>query len=158
MISPADRCYRHADRPAAVGCQRCDRPICSLCMQQASVGFHCPECAKKGAQKVSPGIPRGSRGRRAVPAAVATLIAINVVVLIAELVSAGSTDVNNGIARDGWLWGPAVDLRNEYYRIITSGFMHADLLHLAMNMYGFLAFSARSSTNYLVEPDSSRST
>ena len=41
-------CYRHADRRAGVICQRCDRPICPDCMQQASVGFHCPECTKSG--------------------------------------------------------------------------------------------------------------
>ena len=45
-------CYRHADRHAGVICQRCDRPICPDCMQQASVGFHCPECTKSGAQKI----------------------------------------------------------------------------------------------------------
>ena len=45
-------CYRHPDRQAGVRCQRCDRHICPSCMTTASVGFHCPECSKKGAQKV----------------------------------------------------------------------------------------------------------
>src|SRR5436189_4771283 len=52
MAAPIQTCYRHPDRRAGVTCQRCDRPICPQCMQQASVGFHCPECRHQGRQKV----------------------------------------------------------------------------------------------------------
>lgn len=38
-------CYRHPDRHTGITCQRCRRPICMACMQDASVGFHCPDCA-----------------------------------------------------------------------------------------------------------------
>lgn len=38
-------CYRHPDRNTGITCQRCRRPICMACMQDATVGFHCPDCA-----------------------------------------------------------------------------------------------------------------
>jgi membrane associated rhomboid family serine protease len=31
-------------------------------------------------------------------------------------------------------WPPAVSMRNQYYRFITCGFIHADIMHLAFNM------------------------
>lgn len=37
-------CFQHRDREAYVQCQRCDRPLCSACMVEAPVGFHCPVC------------------------------------------------------------------------------------------------------------------
>ncbi len=41
-------------------CQRCDRPLCSACMIEAPVGFHCPECLNEG---------RRRRGQAPLPAA-----------------------------------------------------------------------------------------
>ena len=38
-------CYRHRNRPTAVRCSNCDRPICADCMRSTPVGFRCPECA-----------------------------------------------------------------------------------------------------------------
>jgi membrane associated rhomboid family serine protease len=35
---------------------------------------------------------------------------------------------------------PAVTNRNQWYRFITSGFIHADIMHLAFNMYSFYLF------------------
>jgi membrane associated rhomboid family serine protease len=31
-------------------------------------------------------------------------------------------------------WPPAVSMRHQYYRFITCGFIHADIMHLAFNM------------------------
>jgi membrane associated rhomboid family serine protease len=31
-------------------------------------------------------------------------------------------------------WPPAITVRNQYYRFLTCGFIHADLMHLAFNM------------------------
>ena len=38
------------------------------------------------------------------------------------------------LIRDGGLFGPAVADGNEYYRIVTNGFLHAGPLHLFLNM------------------------
>lgn len=42
---------------------------------------------------------------------------------------------------------PAVSEKNQYYRFITCGFIHADMAHLAFNMISFYFFS-----HALVEP------
>ena len=74
-------CYKHTDRRAGVVCQRCDRPICPDCMRQASVGFHCPECTKQGAQK----IVRPQQLLNARPIVTQVLIAINVAIFAAGI-------------------------------------------------------------------------
>ncbi len=35
---------------------------------------------------------------------------------------------------------PAIDKRNQYYRFISHGFIHADFIHLAFNMFAFYSF------------------
>jgi membrane associated rhomboid family serine protease len=33
------------------------------------------------------------------------------------------------------LYGPAIDIGNEYWRLITGGFLHSGFIHIAFNMY-----------------------
>jgi membrane associated rhomboid family serine protease len=123
-------CYRHPDRRAGVICQRCDRPICPACMHQASVGFHCPECAQKGRQKVMTARSLVTR-----PVVTFVLIAINVAVFVADLASpelAGSE--MHRITAEGALWGPAV-AAGEWWRPVTGGFLHVNLIHIGFNMF-----------------------
>ena len=127
-------CYRHPDRPGGVRCQRCDRPICPACMTTASVGFHCPECARSGRQKVYTGRAAfgGSKTLRLTPA----LIAINVVVFVLSLSGGGSaSEIGGSVLRDYGLYGPSIRYDHEWYRIITAGFLHSGLLHIGFNMY-----------------------
>ena len=37
-------------------------------------------------------------------------------------------------------WPPAISMRNQYYRFITCGLIHADMLHLAFNMITLYLF------------------
>jgi membrane associated rhomboid family serine protease len=132
MTAPANvrTCYRHPDRVAGISCQRCDRPICPSCMHQASVGFHCPECAKAGKQKVYQGI--GSLTAR--PLVTQVLIGINVLAFIAMLATSG----DDWVFVRGALWGPAIP--TEPWRLVTGGFLHSNdipfgFIHIGMNMY-----------------------
>ena len=128
-------CYRHGDRKAGVICQRCDRPICPSCMHQASVGFHCPECARSGAQKVV----RASQLRTR-PVATFALIAINVAIFLICIGSGGETrpEVILDFSMLGELVGPTGEAigvgAGEYYRLVTGGFLHANIIHIAFNM------------------------
>ena len=138
-------CYRHPDTPAGVVCQRCDRPICPRCMHQASVGFHCPECTKAGAQKVY----TASSITNAVPMLTRILIGVNVGVFLLDAVLSGGRSLMRGgeLADDGGLialaqltdgvrLGKIIGVANgEWYRVITAGFLHYGLIHLAFNMY-----------------------
>lgn len=130
-------CYRHGDRRAGVVCQRCDRPICPDCMRQASVGFHCPECTKQGAQKV---VRPGQLVTR--PIVTQVLIGINLAIFVAGLSSGLNT--KDQFIVDGGLIASAFNgatqqmigvAEGEWWRIVTSGFLHASLIHVGFNMF-----------------------
>lgn len=124
--SDVTSCYRHESARAGVICQRCDRPICAQCMSQASVGFHCPECVKGGKQQVYRGPATFD------PIVTKILIGINVLVYI---VSVGSDQVTLDYSLIGGFDGLLGVANGEYERLITSGFLHAGLMHLLFNMY-----------------------
>jgi membrane associated rhomboid family serine protease len=147
MTAPSTQrtCYRHPDRVAGISCQRCDRPICPSCMNQASVGFHCPECARSGRQKVY----QGAASWTTRPIVTQVIIAINVLVFVAQVVTSASTPFSSGgrllfgdgtgdggIILDGGLIGSFVP--QEPWRLVTSGFLHAPfplgLIHIGFNM------------------------
>jgi membrane associated rhomboid family serine protease len=119
-------CYRHPDRRAGVICQRCDRPICPDCMRQASVGFHCPECTKSSGQKVL-----RPHDLVAKPIVTHVLIAINLAVFVYGFTGATTSDemiIRGGVA------APLV-AAGEWYRLVTSGFLHVSLIHVGFNMF-----------------------
>jgi membrane associated rhomboid family serine protease len=69
-----------------------------------------------------------------------------VIAFLAELTSGSGTGGLNGtIYQHGALYGPLV-ADGDWWRIVTAGFLHAGLLHIAFNMY-FLYFMGR-----LLEP------
>jgi len=127
----AEVCYRHPKRETNVHCSNCGRPICPDCMTVTPVGMRCPECARERTKvsRISPGLRAG-----AAPATYA-LIAINVIAFIAEI-GGGATFTSGGgsIYFDGALNGPKV-ADGEWYRIVTAGFLHAGIFHIAFNMF-----------------------
>lgn len=64
-----------------------------------------------------------------------TLIAANLAVFLIEAVTASSTanTTSSSLVRDGGLYGPAVE-NGEWWRILTSGFLHASWGHFVSNM------------------------
>src|SRR5947207_3405078 len=120
MVSQIQTCYRHPDRRAGVRCQRCDRPICPSCMTQASVGFHCPECARGGQQRVYSG-PRAFAPQQ--PVVTLALIGINVAVFVAGLAQAGSGLLSSvsPFANDYGMIGSGVLVLNLVFTFGVSG-------------------------------------
>ncbi|WP_217912893.1 rhomboid family intramembrane serine protease [Miltoncostaea marina] len=130
------RCYRHPDRETLLSCSNCERPICTQCMTQAPVGVRCPECAGGGRGPAA--AARRHMPRAATGAAVATgvLVALNVIVYLGEMAQGvGVSGVGGSqLVQDGAVYGPAV-ADGEWWRMITGGFLHASVIHVAFNMY-----------------------
>jgi membrane associated rhomboid family serine protease len=123
-------CYRHPDRITGLSCSECGRPICTECMTMAPVGIRCPEHA--GGQRVVDRSRAFSVGGRVTQ----LLIAINVGVYLAELLTGGGVQGDRGWIFDhGVLFGPFV-AAGDWWRLITSAFMHYGPFHLLLNMYG----------------------
>lgn len=140
-------CWWHPARQTALRCVRCDRPACPDCLREASVGHQCIDCVTSAQQHhraQSVAYRRAGYGERTVAGArvpgrlvvVPLLIAVNVVVYALTAFQAGDV-MNNYLSpvfADGVLWPEAVVLIDEWWRLLTSGFLHYGLLHLAMNM------------------------
>jgi membrane associated rhomboid family serine protease len=98
-------------------------------MTPTSVGMRCPECARQKTKV------RTAATLTRTPQLTYALIAINVIVFVAQIASGGGL---NGLAgpvyENGALAGqPVAD--GEWWRIITFGFLHAGLLHILFNTY-----------------------
>ncbi len=114
-------------------------------MHQASVGFHCPECTKKGAQKVYQGV--GALQQR--PIVTEVLMGLNVLVFAIGALIVANGDYFGGSATSFHLdwasttfitWNPITGSSGgvgggEWYRLVTAGFVHFGIIHLAVNMY-----------------------
>jgi membrane associated rhomboid family serine protease len=126
-------CYRHPDRETGVSCSSCGRPICTDCMIPTSVGMRCPECARQRTKVRT----AASLSAAAEPRATYAIIAANVVVFLAQvLTGGGGLQARSGsVYEHGVLWGPLVN-EGEWWRLLTSGFLHADPVHLIFNMIG----------------------
>jgi len=130
----AEHCYRHPDRETRVSCSSCGRPICPDCMTPTPVGMRCPECASQRTKVVRN--PTGTPGASAHPATYA-LIAINVIVFLVELAGGSGGLSVNGTSKffvDFALYGPSV-AEGEWYRLVTSGFLHVSIIHIGFNMF-----------------------
>jgi membrane associated rhomboid family serine protease len=127
-------CYRHPDRETRVSCSSCGRPICPECMTPTPVGMRCPECANQRTRVVRN--PTGTPGPDAAPATYA-LIAINVIVFLVEIAQGQGGFYELGISRfmaNFALFGPSV-AEGEWYRLVTSGFLHEGIIHIGFNMF-----------------------
>jgi membrane associated rhomboid family serine protease len=131
----AETCYRHPDRETRVSCSSCGRPICPDCMTPTPVGMRCPECASQRTRVVRN--PTGTpSGFGAFPATY-VLIAINVVVFLIEIAQGAGGLMNeqggSHFVENFGLYGPFV-AEGEWYRLLTAGFLHANLIHIGFNM------------------------
>ena len=143
-------CYRHGDRATGRRCTRCGKPACGDCLVQASVGSHCLDCAKAA----QPDLRTRARFWSARQPAIVTLalIAANIAVFVYVTVldpsslsgsltlghaqfglsEAALGDGGGGRLSDGSVY---VTDGGDWYRLVTSGFLHFGLIHLLFNMY-----------------------
>ncbi|MEJ7706466.1 MAG: rhomboid family intramembrane serine protease [Nocardioidaceae bacterium] len=140
-------CYRHPDRETYISCQRCTRPICPDCMTQAAVGFQCPECVREGAAQ-TPAVRTSFGGRVTSSGSRVTmlLIAINVMVfLIANATGGLQGEFTRRLVLVSDAYAPRhIEgvAQGSYWQLITSTFLHTQLLHFAFNMIGIWIFGS----------------
>jgi len=108
-------------------------------MTTTPVGMRCPECASQRTKVVR------MRELASVPRLTYALIAINVIVFVAE--GSGVFTFGGGgsgkLINKGALLGSSEDLgflgqgvaHGQAWRIVTSGFLHGNLLHIGFNMW-----------------------
>jgi membrane associated rhomboid family serine protease len=121
-------------------------------MRAASVGFQCPVCVKEGAAGVrTPRAPYGGKAR-ATPAVTFGLLGANVLVFLLTtltgtgLVLGGNPSslfeklalapTRHATFSNGQFTGFADGVaQGEYWRLLTSTFLHFGVIHIALNMY-----------------------
>lgn len=122
-------------------------------MKAASVGFQCPSCVKEGAATVRQ--PRAAYGGRAVSTPVVTFVLIGLNVLMFLITTGTGTGLAFGgnpssvfeklalapsthctTVADGFCTGVGDGVaQGEYFRLLTSNFLHFGIVHVALNMY-----------------------
>ncbi|MFI6324698.1 rhomboid family intramembrane serine protease [Nonomuraea sp. NPDC050556] len=122
-------CYRHPGRETWVRCQRCERPICPDCMNDASVGFQCPECVAAGNQAIRQA--QSVFGGKVVRTPYVTYTILGLILAM----FAGQLLTNDRLTYALGMNVYAVVADGQYYRMITSAFLHFGVLHLALNGY-----------------------
>ncbi len=144
--APATVCYRHPDRVSHVRCQRCGRPICGECQTPAAVGVICPECmAQQRATAPRTRSPWVSRltGPGA-PVVTYAIIGVCIVVFVLQNLPIIGSQVTNSLLYAGAYSYPSHSLSPllafEPWRMLTSVFLHANIIHIALNMYTLWIF------------------
>jgi len=107
-------------------------------MTTTPVGMRCPECAKQRTRVMR------MRDMATVPRVTYALIAINVVAFLAEgNVTLSGGGAGNSVYQEGALLGSSElpplagqgVAHGQWWRIVTGGFLHENLIHIGFNMY-----------------------
>jgi membrane associated rhomboid family serine protease len=100
-------------------------------MTTTPVGMRCPECAKQRTKVMR------VRDTSARPRVTLALIAVNVIVFLTEQgqFSIFGTGIHGTVINEGVLDRFNLAMEHQYWRLITAGFLHENLLHIGFNMY-----------------------
>lgn len=148
MTQPVDAranyCYRHPDRESYVLCQRCGRTICGECQTPAAVGVVCPECMaqqRSAHPRTKPAWVTRLTGSGA-PVVTYAIIAICVVVFVVQNLGPllGVPVTPSLVYAGAYSYPASVSGAFEPWRMLTNVFAHANIIHLALNMYTLWVF------------------
>lgn len=141
----APTCPRHPDRVSYVRCQRCERPTCPECQRPAAVGVLCVDCMREAQRRQRPVKSRlGFKAAAGPPVVTYTLIALNVVIFLVAPMLLGS---NWAYELALWPVSDPAQIANpeaggEWWRWVTSGFVHFGLIHVGLNMFVLFQFGS----------------
>lgn len=68
------------------------------------------------------------------------MLSITIIILILTCVISFTAFSNQKVMDDLIFYPPAISQRNQWYRFVTNGIIHADIAHLAFNMFSFYMF------------------
>lgn len=118
-MDPNAACARHPGRPALTICNRCERPMCGDDLIEAPVGRQCVDCARSAPPVRRLGDPP--------PTPTVTRVLVIAIVAVAALGTTGAVDARTfGLV-------PALVGLGDWWRLVTSAFLHGGLTHLAFN-------------------------
>jgi membrane associated rhomboid family serine protease len=99
-------------------------------MTPTSVGMRCPECSKQKT-KVRTAAAINANGE---PRVTIAIIAVCVLLFLGQGGSIGLREQGGSIYENFALFGPLVHA-GDYWRLVTSGFLHSGIFHVGFNMY-----------------------
>ena len=123
-------CYRHPNRETGVSCSNCGKPICPDCMTATPVGMRCPDCSRQRTQT------RSLQSLAVDPIATYVLIALNVLIFFGVASSPGAENDLTLFASGRFEFGGPLHgvAEGEYWRLISTGFLHVEYWHVGLNM------------------------
>ena len=68
------------------------------------------------------------------------MITITIIIILLTAVISFTAFSNEKVMDDLIFYPPSITNQNQWYRFVTSGFIHADIMHLVFNMYSFYLF------------------
>ncbi|MBP2475512.1 membrane associated rhomboid family serine protease [Crossiella equi] len=130
-------CTRHADRQTGLSCTRCGKPYCYECLRDASVGKQCVDCVAEGQKGQRRAVNMvGNEDRGGKPVVVLTLIVLNVAIFVLTAIQGGGVNsLDESWVFDNGGMSSLAMAGGQWWRLITSGFLHFALWHLALNMF-----------------------